>query len=415
MLKQELTDLMVSDWTGEDKALFAKANRFLALTFQSYKMKKSLTEEIDWSRLNAHQSLGDFGYNCGQAVLLLDRLKTRETLPKNAASRSGIQTFLSNDGFQNYCRRSLSELQQEAQRLLNKTPETPRSKEAREIESTQESFQDVQQVYTDVQKALEQSKKYAESANDYVRAAYTLRKKMAQLKIETVNAQHAAEGIIPNMLTTLGVFIAIVVAVVGCYLSLIFNKHQNPDFPTLNLSVCLLMGHILLNVIFLLMYLISKLTNYTLACHCHFSRQMDCGSCPNAFRQHCRLPNRIWLRYPYVVLLNLVFFSAYFILGLWYFFCSYLGCRIDQFFLNHHFRVFSAMFLMAALFVGFLFAALVLMSRNSKLKAAAAAEPNGGSSTEEDLELRRQISALSDRVEMVEALYEGRKDAAVKP
>ena len=396
-----LTSLMGAAWLDLNGEPFSTIDRFLTLSYEIYEGRQSLADQITWSDLNSNHIQEEFGRNCSLASDMLERLEHRDGSLEDTASFSGIQAFLSNAEFQNFCRRSLTELQEKVRQMLNEKPEETRSIEARRMEAEQESYEDIQE-------ALKQSKQYAEAAN-------TLRKKMAQLKIETVNAQHAAEGIIPNMLTTLGVFIAIVVAVVGCYLSLIFNKHQNPDFPTLNLSVCMLMGHILLNVIFLLMYLISKLTNYTLACHCHFSRQMDCGSCPNAFRQHCRLPNRIWLRYPYVVLLNLVFFSAYFILGLWYFFCSYLGCRIDQFFLNHHFRVFSAMFLMAALFVGFLFAALVLMSRNSKLKAAAAAEPNGGSSTEEDLELRRQISALSDRVEMVEALYEGRKDAAVKP
>lgn len=133
----------------------------------------------------------------------------------------------------------------------------------------------------------------------------------------------------PNMLTTLGVFIAIVIAVVGCYLSVLLSHHAQ-GAKTINMAMILLMGHILLNIIFLLLYLISKMSAHSLACHCLTGDKMDCQECDPVLREQCRLRHKLWLRYPYVVAMNGIFIVAYCLLGLWYLINRYFGDIIDQ-------------------------------------------------------------------------------------
>lgn len=429
----------------------SEVEAFLSFSLECFQNRQSLEKQINWSLLERDHNLEDLGHNCEALDKSLSELIPNQTLPTNPDFSEGIQAFLTNPDFQKMCLDALKKLRDMAQKRLGSNPEKTTSREARETESSIESYREHQRIYTDtlklqrqVQNALDRSYEYMTRAESLQKETEAARAKTEEARIEVeeakhkteearakteearieveearrktkqaenktktikaqaLNAQRAAESIIPNMLTTLGIFIAIVVAVVACYLSLIFNKHQNPDFPTLNLCVCLLMGHILLNVIFLLMYLISKLTNYALACHCYASNQVDCSMCPQAIRRHCKMSNRIWYRYPYVVLLNGVFILGYFALGVWYFIYSYLGTQIDTFFGKSTTRVFyAAVILLLLFFLGCYFVYCVMV-RNPELRKAATEE--GAKALQREDELRKELDALKTRVKVLEAL-----------
>lgn len=410
----ELTDLMRDVW--QDADLFPKLERFLTLCRGPYQNGRNLEDEIDWSTLETAHSWEEFGNCCSQMDGALERLEQGEGPAEAAASGSGIQFFRDEETFRNFCHRSLKRLQKNVQRRLVENAAILPSRKDRKDEYERESQEDIKNIYNATKTLREEAKQYALAAEDHskaadqcMKAADQLKRRTAQLKIDAINAQHAAESIIPNMLTTLGVFIAIVVAVVGCYLSLIFNRHQNPGFPVLNFSMCLLMGHILLNVIFLLMYLISKLTNYTMACHCRISRQMDCSRCPHEIQSICNLSNRVWLRYPYVVLLNGIFLLGYAALGLWHFLRSYLGEQIDWQLNREPLLVMALAVGMAALFTLIARKVLHSMVLDKGLRDAAEKQSKDMGFTEKEEGLNRRVLELVDRVERLEALYEGSK------
>lgn len=170
----------------------------------------------------------------------------------------------------------------------------------------------------------------AEEFEDEIGKAEAARESAERAQKAAEEAKNAAESIIPNMLTTLGVFIAIVIAIVGCYLSVLLSNHVGNNAKTLDMSMILLMGHILMNTIFLLLYLISKMSVHSLACHCMEGHQRDCSRCSPDLCEKCSLWNKVWLRYPYVVAMNGAFVAAYCVLGLWYLIERYLGMDIDQ-------------------------------------------------------------------------------------
>lgn len=409
---KRLTELMGTAWQDAEENPFPRIEAFLSLShndYQEVKCGKVLTSEAGWEWLHTTDA-EEFGYNCSFANRVLKKLKRGEALTGNADAFPMIQHFLADIEFQTFCLSYLDELQRRNQSRVEEKQELPSPKKIREIESERESFEDIQKVYDDTKELRDEAQKYARAADKHLKAANELQKKTAQFRLEALHAKQAAESIIPNMLTTLGVFIAIVVAVVGCYLSLIFNKHQNPDFPVLNLSVCILMGHILLDVILLLMYLISKLTNYTMACRCHVSNRADCTVCPQDLRIKCRLRNRIWLRYPYVILLNGLFLFSYFILGLWTFFRTYLGAEIDQLLTSERLVLILAVIMVFLFLCAVLISATVMMPSKELLKAAGDQSGNSGL-TEEQQELKWQVLDIAARMEIVEALYDGRKDS----
>ena len=99
------------------------------------------------------------------------------------------------------------------------------------------------------------------------------------------------------MLTTLGIFVAIVIAVVAAYLSvLIVGQQEQGNINTLSLSTSLLLGHILTNIIFLFLYLIGKMTARPVSVICKVYKKPSCTDCP--YQDQCRSREKLWLRYP---------------------------------------------------------------------------------------------------------------------
>lgn len=159
------------------------------------------------------------------------------------------------------------------------------------------------------------------------------------------NAENKAELLIPNMLTVLGIFVAIIIAVVACYLSILLAKNgikvSNGVYSRpFEFMQFMLMGHIMLGVIFLLLYLVSKLTSHSLTCYCkNFvrngtssnSENFDCSEC----QKKCSSPAHLRSRYPYIFGINLVFTIAYAALGLWQVINVYYRSILDAAILSH--------------------------------------------------------------------------------
>lgn len=253
------------------------------------------------------------GKNISVLIKILDLIKKGDFTDQ---AYQYIKDYRSNDTFQSAIDRILRDLQRQTQDFLkkkNKVIET----ETRAATTEKDRIEDSKTLLSMAENisALNKSAEEAvSSAKDAVNAA--------------TEAKHTANGIMPNVLTALGVFSAIIIAVVACYLSLLLGQHFTDARP-LNLAICLLMGHILLNVIFLLLYLISKLSNYSLACTCSETGEKDCSKRSSAKCNDCRWQNKAWLRYPYLILLNTVFVYAYVLLGVWNLLRTYAGDSID--------------------------------------------------------------------------------------
>lgn len=224
--------------------------------------------------------------------------------------------YLKDGEFRRYVDNLLYFIISKAGTALPELKDTLPSREEREEDTQRENNLEL----TEMVERAANAQRAAQEAQDAVERA---QKEVERAQDEAQKAQKAAESVMPNMLTTLGVFIAIVIAVVACYLTLLMTQHMDPGMRPLDLGMILVMGHILINVIFLLLYLISKMSNHPLACKCPVGRELDCGQCRPELRQHCNWGNKLLLRYPYMVLLNGLFFLGYLGLGLWQLFRPY--------------------------------------------------------------------------------------------
>lgn len=201
------------------------------------------------------------------------------------------------------------------------------------IQSVQEHAKDAK---TNADNALASSREAETNAN----------KALASSK----EAKQQADSLIPSMLTILGIFVAIIIAVVACYLSILLaqnridgaNETYSRPFEFMRF---LLMGHIMLAIIFLLLYLVSKLTSHSLTCHCkHFARSAPCSDTSNfecsQCQHNCSSPVRLRSRYPYVFGINLAFTIGYTVLGLWQVINVYYRNAVDE--LIHHYPILLA-------------------------------------------------------------------------
>lgn len=300
---------------GED--IYPNANSFEAADIAKAVLEDNVRKE----------TIGSQAERAKERLYAVVRDPEKKLLPFDGDSEL-LQKFLSEDNFQSCVFQLLDSLVRNMQNQLPDNKLFP-------------SFEErVKAVARDNSEEFEDEIERAEAARESAERA----QKAAE------EARNTAESIIPNMLTTLGVFIAIVIAVVGCYLSVLLSHHTK-NAETLDMGMILLMGHILMNIIFLLLYLISKMSVHSLACHCFEGNQMDCLKCSADLRKKCRLRHKLWLRYPYVVVMNSTFVVAYYALGLWHLIKRYFGSFIDQLLKNNLMYAVGMVVVAAVLFV----------------------------------------------------------------
>lgn len=124
-----------------------------------------------------------------------------------------------------------------------------------------------------------------------------------------------------NILTVLGIFVAIIVVFISAYLSIILPEARgglagHPIF--VHLLYYAFVGHILFNLLFFLMFMISRLSHKNLSLACYGCPENEYGVivCKN---ERCTMRTRAWRKYPYVVFANIMFISSYAIFFLaWY-------------------------------------------------------------------------------------------------
>lgn len=300
-------------------------------------------------------SLGDtkvshFGYTC---TILRENCNLLKNGTYNEVDHE-IKQYLEDSNYQEFVDALLDKFILQAQEMTPKEvgplTEKERQEDKRDQAAAREDFLKILNNLEDVRR---QAVKEAGLASKTALLAEKMAKdasESAESAIESAeSASKSAESILPNILTTLGIFVAIIVAVVACYLSLLLSRHFENAHP-LNIAICILMGHILTNVVCLLLYLISKMTNFTLACNCPIGNKMDCGCCSPEKQETCTWANKIWLKYPYVVLLNGAFCLAYVGLGLWNIFRRYLGGKIDGLLFRDPLLVFAIILLIVLAF-----------------------------------------------------------------
>lgn len=210
---------------------------------------------------------------------------------------------------------------------------------------SQNTKKELNQFFSDTKASADEAAKNAQTAKDTSDAIIKkLHKATKAANLATKAAKDAEEtskNMLPNMLAALGIFVGIVVAVMACYLSVLLTQSSESVITSeyysrpFEFMQYLLMGHITLAVVFLLMYLISRISGYSLTCKCfNFDSDKSSGECTHC-RNKCSILVRFKLRYPYLYCINFVCFLGYTVLALWQFINIYYRKQLDAWIFSH--------------------------------------------------------------------------------
>lgn len=175
---------------------------------------------------------------------------------------------------------------------------------------TSRAQNDIQNHVKSAQEMLDKAEK---AMNDVVSQSETVTRQSEEIKKQS-------DGILPNLLTILGIFVAIIVAFISGYLSIIQAGGTNiSPIAQVCMAYFLLMGQLLINLVFLFMFMISRLSSRSISVLCLYSANVDhpgtCYGCKNS----CPFYRRLWRKYPYLVAVNWAILVGYIILLLWWY------------------------------------------------------------------------------------------------
>lgn len=184
---------------------------------------------------------------------------------------------------------------------------------------------------------LSEGAKYVQTQIENVqKLADTIEPLVKQAESASKKARETADNVLPNVLTILGIFVAIIVAFVSAFFTLILADNGNiSTIPQVCLIHFLLMGHVLINLIFLFMFMISRLSGKNISVSCMYSSDKEnlgvCQTCNN----HCPWYRRLWRKYPYLVTINWAIVLGYVILLLWWYIDIFLYPFLETFLQSH--------------------------------------------------------------------------------
>ena len=137
---------------------------------------------------------------------------------------------------------------------------------------------------------------------------------------EAKNNLNETKNILPNMLTTLGIFVAIIIAIVAVYLSIVLHNQSNTlvsiifikDSVWARAIFILLLGVMVFDMLFVFLFWISKLSGRSIGCSCiNGDTCVDCKK-----KTLCNPFVRVWKRYWSFIVFNIIILSLVTLCGI---------------------------------------------------------------------------------------------------
>ena len=227
-------------------------------------------------------------------------------------------------------------------------------------ENAKKAAKDATETSDSATKTAEDAKTTVASAAETVDEAKTA-SDSAKESVETAKSTLANAN--TNVISVLGIFIAIIVVFVGGYLTFLITDINDIQKTVMELKLSImghnsfaiqpryasiiLLGHILINLFFLLMLLTAKLAGKSIALKCNGHKEPMNSNKPNELgssknnntsnenntccENNCRATKKAWNKYPYLFFFNFLFFAGYAFLLCWWVFDRYIFEAADNF------------------------------------------------------------------------------------
>lgn len=173
---------------------------------------------------------------------------------------------------------------------------------------TKEQYNKLSQLVSSTKADIES----IQNNSEYITNEWKIKKEQLDNTISSTN------NLMPNMLTSLGIFVTIIVTIIALYISNVLQPTQIEfSIPQMRYARYILSGQITFNCIFFLLYFISKLTGKTI----HLSRISEDKL--KSMEQLNAISASLFYN-PLVWIINFISVFAYFILCDWWLFENYV-------------------------------------------------------------------------------------------
>lgn len=199
--------------------------------------------------------------------------------------------------------------------------------------------------YTD-EKDEKTSSMFNDKNEELSKASETLYQANAELEKTSKKlsiAQDSIQNILPNLLTVLGIFISVIIAVVIIYITFFLEKDVNillNSILQLQIGKYVLSAHLLGNVMFLLMFMIARLTNRNILSTCgeykldkenyserdeiEYESSVYRNACANCkYNTKCSIIRKLSNKAGYIIGFNWLMLILYFVVYTWWIFDYY--------------------------------------------------------------------------------------------
>lgn len=160
---------------------------------------------------------------------------------------------------------------------------------------------------------------------------------LEETKETLVHVKTQSESILANVLTIMGIFVAILMAFFGGF-SIVRNglEVSFSEIRQVRFAYFLLMGQVLANLFFVLMFMITRLSEHSISVYgCGKKKDSDevtsdCASCV----EDCSFNTKLKKKYPYVIYTNEMVLCGYFILWAWWYVDVFLYPHFERLLVN---------------------------------------------------------------------------------
>lgn len=228
------------------------------------------------------------------------------------------------------------DLQLAKTRFFQKSSQIERDRLESLLSSAKDFLEQIEKANKETKKAQSDIENHVKSAqdmlnkadkaiNDVVSQSQTVEQQSKAIEARSEEIKRQSDGILPNLLTILGIFVAIIIAFIGGYFSIIqAGGISISKIAQVCMAYFLLMGQLLINLIFLFMFMISRLSGRSISVLCLYSANKNqpgtCYGCNNS----CPFYRRLWRKYPYLVAVNWAILVGYAVLLLWWYVDTFL-------------------------------------------------------------------------------------------
>lgn len=165
-----------------------------------------------------------------------------------------------------------------------------------------------------------------------------------EMKNNTNRAVDEARGVLPHLLTVIGIFVSIIIAVVAIYLNDLIKVESVEKYlnPQLLIARYVVSGHMIIDIILIMLYIVARISDKNILIRCgNFDKVKNCNLSDDDLKYYrpcalclnnpyCGRYLKLWYKASYILVINFAFIISYLFIFLWWIIENYVWKKLEQ-------------------------------------------------------------------------------------